>query len=82
LNVHGRWDEPAQDTDCIAWSRAFFKAAEPHAMGGVYVNFMTAEEGDRIGAAYGSNYARLAEIKRKYDPENLFHLNQNIRPAA
>ena len=82
MNVHGRWDEPAQDQDCIRWSRAFFKAAEPHAMGGVYSNFMTAEETDRIAAAYGPNYQRLAQIKGKYDPDNLFSLNQNIKPAA
>jgi hypothetical protein len=82
MNVHGRWDEPVQDGDCISWSRDFFEAARPHAMGGVYVNFMTEEETDRIGAAYGPNYERLAQIKQKYDPRNLFHLNQKIRPAA
>jgi len=82
MNVHGRWDEPDQDGPCIAWARDFFEAARPYAMGGVYVNFMTEEETDRIGAAYGANYERLARIKRKYDPGNLFHLNQNIRPAA
>jgi FAD/FMN-containing dehydrogenase len=82
MNVHGRWDEPAQDGQCVSWSRDFFEAAKPYAMGGVYVNFMTEEETDRIGAAYGPNYERLARIKRKYDPGNVFHLNQNIRPAA
>jgi FAD/FMN-containing dehydrogenase len=82
MNVHGRWDESAQDEECVSWSRDFFEAARPFAMGGVYVNFMTEEETDRIGAAYGPNYERLARIKQKYDPDNLFHLNQNIRPAA
>jgi FAD/FMN-containing dehydrogenase len=82
MNVHGRWDAATQDDACISWSRHFFEAAKPYAMGGVYVNFMTEEETDRIGAAYGPNYERLAQIKQKYDPDNLFHLNQNIKPAA
>jgi FAD/FMN-containing dehydrogenase len=82
MNVHGRWDDPNQDGECVSWSRAFFEAAKPHATGGVYVNFMTEEETDRIGAAYGPNYERLARIKQKYDPGNVFHLNQNIRPPA
>ena len=80
LNVHARWDEPAQDEKCIAWARAFFKASAPYASAGAYVNFMTQEEGDRVAAAYGTNYARLVQIKKQYDPENLFHLNQNIKP--
>jgi FAD/FMN-containing dehydrogenase len=80
LNVHGRWDEAAQDEKCVAWARDFFKASAPYASKGVYVNFMTEEEGARVEAAYGSNYERLRQIKRKYDPENLFHLNQNIKP--
>ncbi len=82
LNVHGRWDEAGQDEACISWSRDFFNAATPYAMGGVYVNFMTEEETDRIGSAYGPNYDRLAEVKQKYDPDNLFHLNQNIKPRG
>lgn len=78
INVHGRWEGAEQDDKCIRWSRAFFQAAAPYASGGAYVNFMTADESDRIAAAYGLNYARLAEIKQRYDPENIFHLNQNI----
>ena len=52
----------------------------PYASAGAYVNFMTAEEGDRVAAAYGPSYERLVELKRRYDPENIFHLNQNIKP--
>jgi FAD/FMN-containing dehydrogenase len=80
LNVHGRWDEAAQDETGIAWARAFFKASAPYASAGAYVNFMTEDEGDRVVAAYGANYARLAQIKQRYDPNNVFHLNQNIKP--
>jgi FAD/FMN-containing dehydrogenase len=80
LNVHGRWDEAKDDQRCIAWAQEFFKASAPYASAGAYVNFMTAEEGSRIAAAYGPNYKRLVEIKRRYDPENVFHCNQNIKP--
>jgi FAD/FMN-containing dehydrogenase len=79
LNVHGRWDEAAQDEICIAWARAFFEATASYASAGAYVNFMTEDEGDRVAAAYGINYARLKQIKKKYDPENIFHNNQNIK---
>jgi FAD/FMN-containing dehydrogenase len=81
MNVHGRWDDPADDARCIGWARDYFKASAPFASGGVYVNFLTADEGDRVRAAYGPNYDRLAQVKRKYDPDNLFRTNQNIRPA-
>jgi FAD/FMN-containing dehydrogenase len=81
MNVHGRWDSPADDARCIGWARDFFKASAPFASGGVYVNFLTADEGDRVQAAYGQNYERLADIKRHYDPTNLFCTNQNIKPA-
>ena len=80
LNVHGRWDSAAEDEGGIAWARAFFKASEPFADGSVYVNFMTEDETDRVGAAYGSNYERLADVKRKFDPKNLLRLNHNIKP--
>lgn len=80
LNVHGRWDEAKEDQKCMGWARDFFKASAPYASAGAYVNFMTAEENDRVVAAYGSNYDRLVRIKKRYDPDNIFHLNQNIKP--
>ncbi len=82
VNVHGRWEDPAKDAACIAWARELFQAAAPFATGGVYVNFLTQEEQDRVRAAYGGNYDRLVQLKRKYDPTNLFRLNQNIQPPA
>jgi FAD/FMN-containing dehydrogenase len=80
LNVHGRWEKAAQDASCIDWARAFFKASAPYASAGAYINFMTADEDNRVAAAYGSNYDRLAQIKKRYDPDNIFHFNQNIKP--
>jgi FAD/FMN-containing dehydrogenase len=82
LNVHTRWQESGQDAECIKWAREFFDATAPHATGGVYVNFMSQDETERTKGAYGANYDRLAAIKAKYDPGNLFRMNQNIRPAA
>lgn len=81
LNVHGRWEQASEDRKCIDWSRELFTACAPYAASGVYINFMTEDEGGRVESAYGSNFQRLAQIKKKYDPENLFHLNQNIKPA-
>jgi FAD/FMN-containing dehydrogenase len=80
MNVHGRWDAATQDEAGIAWARAFFDAAAPYASGSTYVNFMTQDESGRTTAAYGANYARLADLKKRHDPENVFHLNQNIKP--
>ncbi|HTH60538.1 MAG TPA: FAD-binding oxidoreductase [Paraburkholderia sp.] len=82
MNVHGRWDEGADDERCVAWARAFFDASAPFALGSVYVNFLTEEETARIDAAYGPNYERLAAVKARYDPHNLFRHNQNIKPSA
>ena len=82
MNVHGRWETEAEDTSCIAWCRRLFDEAAPHATGGVYVNFLTEDEGDRVASAYGGNFARMAKIKAKYDPGNLFRLNHNVKPQA
>ena len=80
LNVHTRWDDPAEDGMCVSWAREFFDRSAPFATGGVYVNFMADDEVERVGAAYGSNYDRLVQLKNKYDPDNFFRLNQNIKP--
>jgi hypothetical protein len=81
LNVHGRWADPALDAKCIAWARGLADAAAAFSTGGAYVNFLTEEEQTRVRSAYGSNYDRLARLKKKFDPNNLFRINQNILPA-
>lgn len=66
----------------MAWMRAYWDALQPHSDAGAYVNFMMADEGqERVQATYGDNYERLSRVKRQYDPDNLFHINQNITPA-
>lgn len=82
LNVHTRWEDEADDARCVAWAREFFDATSPAAIGGAYVNFMTAEETGRVQAAYGANYERLVAAKDVYDPDNMFRLNQNIAPSG
>ncbi len=74
---------PAKAAAVTQWTKAYWEAVHPFDMGGAYPNFMMDDEGEgRLKATYGSNHARLAEVKRKYDPANLFRVNQNIKPAA
>ncbi|MCW5979913.1 MAG: FAD-binding oxidoreductase [Bryobacteraceae bacterium] len=73
---------PANNDKIIRWARDYFEALHPHSAGGAYINFMMEEGEDRIRATYRDNYDRLAKIKAKYDPGNLFRVNQNIKPAA
>src|SRR5262249_8104183 len=80
LTLHTRRHNPSDDERCIAWARGFYRAAARFATGGVYVNFVGNDETERVRAAYGSNYNRLARVKRVYDPANLFRVNQNIQP--
>ena len=81
MNVHTRWSTPAQDKECIAWARELYDKSAAFATGGVYVNFMPDDETQRVrSGAYGGNYDRLANLKNKYDPKNLFRLNQNVAP--
>ncbi len=80
-DVISQWFDPAESAGHVAWTREFWTAVEPFATGKVYVNHLDAEEGTRIRAAYNQNYERLVALKNKYDPTNLFRLNQNIRPT-
>jgi len=76
----GTWSDPAQSELHIQWVRGLWQALRPFTTGGVYVNFLGEEGDERIRAAYGNNYQRLAAVKQRYDPTNLFRLNQNIQP--
>jgi hypothetical protein len=73
--------DDAMTDDIISWARAYWEALHPFSAGGAYVNMMMEEGQDRVRASYGDNYARLVEVKRRYDPENFFRVNQNIDPA-
>jgi hypothetical protein len=75
--------DPSRANALKTWGRAYWKAVHPFNLGGVYVNFMMDDEADdRLQATYGDNFKRLAAIKAKYDPKNLFRVNQNIKPAG
>ena len=80
LTVLTQWVDPTQTEGCITWTRELFDALRPHMADEVYVNYLDADEATRVASAYGPNFERLRTLKRRYDPENLFHLNQNIAP--
>jgi FAD/FMN-containing dehydrogenase len=78
--IAGMWPDPADNEANTRWVRDYAAAIAPHSQEGAYVNFASADDQSRVAANYGTNYARLQEVKRRYDPGNLFHLNQNIQP--
>lgn len=83
LIILSSWTDPADNDRNVAWTRGLFAAVEPELGGGVYVNDLDGDDGDdRVRRAYGENYGRLATLKRRYDPSNLFRMNQNIAPAG
>jgi FAD/FMN-containing dehydrogenase len=75
------WQDPAESDENMAWGRACYRAAEPFLENGVYVNYLGDEGEVRVRAAYGANYERLVGVKARYDPANLFRLNQNVTPV-
>lgn len=79
----GEWDNPANTAANVAWTREAYTAMRPHFAEGRYVNYLNADEmdeGSAVESAFGPNWRRLREVKRCYDPDNVFHLNQNIKP--
>jgi FAD/FMN-containing dehydrogenase len=80
INLPATWEDAASDRDEIDWVRRGFAALEPHMTGGKYVNFMGEDEREDAGGAYGATLRRLQEVKRVYDPANVFQLNQNVKP--
>lgn len=83
LNIQSAWEDPAETDRHVAWTRDLWQAMQPFSTKGVYVNFLSEDEGpERIRAAYPSSYSRLEAIKKKYDPMNLFRMNQNILPVT
>jgi FAD/FMN-containing dehydrogenase len=82
LIITAEWTDPAESDRHIRWARDTWEAMRPFESEAVYVNYLDADESERIKAAYGGKYERLAALKAKYDPTNFFRLNQNIRPIG
>jgi FAD/FMN-containing dehydrogenase len=74
--------DPANAGRISQWARDYWEALHPTSAGGGYINFMMIEGEDRVRASYRGNYDRLAQVKRRYDPDNVFHINQNIQPEG
>jgi hypothetical protein len=81
FNIVANWTDPREDDHHKEWARSFFQTLQPYSTATVYVNFLGDEGEDRIRAAYGAKYDRLARLKRTYDPDNVFRSNQNILPS-
>src|SRR5262249_8836597 len=78
----GGWDNPQATDANVDWVRGLWERSRPLASVAVYVNYLGAEGDERVHDAYGPNYARLVDVKQRYDPQNVFHLNQNIPPGS
>jgi Berberine and berberine like len=74
--------DPADAGLLSRWARDYWQELHPASAGGAYVNFLMDEGQDRVKASYRGNYGRLAQVKDRYDPDNIFHINQNIQPAS
>ena len=82
-HILSQWPDPAEEERQVAWTREFAEAMGPSSLDGVFLNFMADETGDLVQRAFGpEKYARLQELKDRYDPDNVFRYNQNIKPSA
>jgi hypothetical protein len=81
LLLISQWTDPADTDACTGWARSTFETLTPYMADRSYSNYLPADEHDRVRQAYGVNYERLVELKRRYDPGNFFHLNQNVDPS-
>jgi len=80
--IAGMWPDPTANEASTKWVKDYYAAIAPHSEPGGYINFAAADDQARVPENFGANYARLREVKRTYDPQNLFHLNQNIQPSG
>jgi hypothetical protein len=81
--IVGMWADPAQSEAMVKWTRGLWTALQPHSTEAVYVNYLDTDDTARVSAAYGSaTFKRLQAVKQKYDPDNFFRMNQNIRPVT
>ena len=82
VHILGQWDDPAENDEQIAWVRNVAEAMQPWAQKGTYLNYLMDEGEQRVVDSFGPHYARMVELKNKYDPTNFFRLNQNIKPTV
>jgi FAD/FMN-containing dehydrogenase len=80
LGFYVQWKDPASASACMSWNHNTTELLKPNSGGRIYANYMSAKGAAATKAVYGSNYARLSQLKKRYDPQNIFHLNQNVQP--
>ena len=79
--IISQWMDPRENDSHIAWCRNMYAALKPYLGTARYVNYLDHDESDAAAAAYGANHGRLRDLKAKFDPENIFHINVNVRPS-
>jgi FAD/FMN-containing dehydrogenase len=80
LGIWAGWTDAEEDEEIIAWTREFYEQVKPYATGGYYSNYLAQDDDAETQQAYGTNIKRLQKVKTKYDPDNFFHQNFNIKP--